>query len=105
MVVHVPGSVEDERFFPSLSFLKNKLSNSLDQHLPLGVGWNNPYIGSLEAGLQSSNKEPMYGLVHPPPSTSSSMYYQKFFTLEHFPYDNTFDMWMASVEPMRYGVY
>ena len=28
---------------------------------------NNPYTGSLEAGLQPSNKEPMYGLVCPPP--------------------------------------
>ena len=28
---------------------------------------NNPYIGSLEVGLQSSNKEPMYGLVRPNP--------------------------------------
>ena len=29
---------------------------------------NNPYIGSLEAGLQSFNEEPMYGLVRPPRS-------------------------------------
>ena len=32
-------------------------------------GWgelNNPYIGTWEVGLQSSNKEPMYGLVCPP---------------------------------------
>ena len=32
----------------------------------VGLGRNYPYIGSLEAGLQSSNKEPMYGLVCPP---------------------------------------
>ena len=29
----------------------------------LGLGQNNPYSGTLEAGMQSSNKEPMYGLV------------------------------------------
>ena len=33
------------------------------------LGRNNAYIGSLEAGLQSSNKEPMYGLVRPPRTT------------------------------------
>ena len=37
VVVHVIGSVEDERYFSSLSFFKNKLFNSLDEHLPLVV--------------------------------------------------------------------
>lgn len=36
-VVHVLGSVEDERCFSSLGFLKNKVRNSLDEHLPLVV--------------------------------------------------------------------
>ena len=31
-----------------------------------GLGRNNPYTGSLVARLQSSNKEPMYGLIRPP---------------------------------------
>jgi hypothetical protein len=38
VVVHVLGLVQDERCFSSLSFLKNKLRNSLDQHLQLVVG-------------------------------------------------------------------
>jgi hypothetical protein len=29
--------------------------------------WGNPYTGFVEAGLQSSNKEPMYGLGLPSP--------------------------------------
>jgi hypothetical protein len=37
-VVHVLGSVQDERCFSSLSFLKNKLRNALDEHLELVVG-------------------------------------------------------------------
>lgn len=37
-VVHVLGSVEDERCFPSLIFLKNKLCKSLDEHMPYVVG-------------------------------------------------------------------
>ena len=32
-----------------------------------GLGRSNPYTGTLEAGLQSSNKEPQYGLLHPTP--------------------------------------
>ena len=32
------------------------------------------------------------------------MYSQKLFTLEDFPYDNTFDTWMSSAKCMRYGV-
>jgi hypothetical protein len=37
-VIHVLGSVEDERTFSSVSFLKSKLRNSLDVHLQLVVG-------------------------------------------------------------------
>jgi len=36
-IVQVLGSVEDERCFSSLAFLKNKLRNSLDMHLECGV--------------------------------------------------------------------
>jgi hypothetical protein len=32
VVVHVLGSVQDERCFSTFSFLKSKLRNSLDQH-------------------------------------------------------------------------
>ena len=31
------------------------------------LGHNNPYISTLKAWLQLSNKEPMYRLVLPPP--------------------------------------
>ena len=37
-VVTVLGSVEDERTFSTLSFMKNKLRNRLATHLPLVVG-------------------------------------------------------------------
>ncbi|KAG0597198.1 hypothetical protein M758_UG320000, partial [Ceratodon purpureus] len=37
-VVHVLVSMQDERCFNSLSFLKNKLRNALDAHLQLVVG-------------------------------------------------------------------
>jgi len=37
-VVTVLGSVEDERTFSTLSFMKNKLRNRLSTHLPLVVG-------------------------------------------------------------------
>jgi hypothetical protein len=37
-VVTVFGSVEDERTFSTLSFIKNKLRNRLSTHLPLVVG-------------------------------------------------------------------
>ena len=38
VVVHVLGSVEDKRCFPSSSFLKNKLCKSFDEHMPYVVG-------------------------------------------------------------------
>jgi hypothetical protein len=37
-IVHVIGSVEDEKCFSSLTFLKNKLQATLDPHLSLVVG-------------------------------------------------------------------
>ena len=37
-VVDVLGSIDDERCLFSLSFLKNKLRNTLDKQLPLVVG-------------------------------------------------------------------
>jgi len=39
-IVQVLGSIEDERCFSSLSFLKNKLWNSLDTHLECVVPRN-----------------------------------------------------------------
>jgi hypothetical protein len=37
-IVHVLGSVEDDKCFSSLGFIKNKLQATLDPHLPLVVG-------------------------------------------------------------------
>ena len=37
-VVTVLGSVEDERTFSTLNFMKNKLKNRLSTHLPVVVG-------------------------------------------------------------------
>ena len=34
----------------------------------IGLGWNNPYPGSLEASILASNKEQVYGLVRPNPN-------------------------------------
>jgi len=48
-VVQVLGSVEDERCFSSLAFLKNKLRNSLDTHLECVVGMYSPKLFSLES--------------------------------------------------------
>lgn len=47
-IVQVLGSVEDERCFSSLAFLKNKLRNSLDMHLECVVGMYSQKIFSLE---------------------------------------------------------
>jgi hypothetical protein len=38
VVIHVLGSVEDERLFSSVAFLKSKLRASLDEHLQVVVG-------------------------------------------------------------------
>jgi len=47
-IVQILGSVEDERYFSSLAFLKNKLSNSLDTHLECVVGMHSQKIFTLE---------------------------------------------------------
>jgi len=47
-IVQVLGSVEDERCFSSLAFLKNKLRNSLDTHLECVVGMYSQKIFTLE---------------------------------------------------------
>lgn len=47
-LIHVLGSVEDERAFSSLSFLKDKVRNKLDgDHLGLVVGMHNQTVYSL----------------------------------------------------------
>lgn len=47
-VIHVLGSVEDERTFSSVAFLKSKLRNTLSMHLELVVGMYSQRIFSLE---------------------------------------------------------
>jgi hypothetical protein len=47
VVVHVLGSVQDERCFSSLSFLKNKLRNHLDDHLGVVVGMYSQKVFNL----------------------------------------------------------
>jgi len=46
-MVHVLGSVEDERTFSALSFLKDRLRNRLDQHLGVVVGMHCQNVYSL----------------------------------------------------------
>ena len=47
-LIHVLGSVEDERAFSSVTFLKDKLCNTLDgDHLGLVVGIHNQSIYTL----------------------------------------------------------
>jgi hypothetical protein len=48
VVVHVLGSVQDKRAFSSLSFVKNKLWNSLDLHLKLIVAMYSQRLFSLK---------------------------------------------------------
>jgi hypothetical protein len=47
-VTHVLGSVEDERCFSSVRFLKNKLRNPLDNNLEVVVGMFSQRVFSLE---------------------------------------------------------
>jgi len=47
-LVHVLGSVEDERTFSVLNFLKSKLKNNLEDHLQLVVGMFSQSIFTLE---------------------------------------------------------
>lgn len=64
-VVHGIGSVEDERCFSTLGFLKNKLRNALNEHLPLVVGMfaqkmfnlrTFPYEAAFEAWLAGAER-------------------------------------------------
>ena len=65
-VVTVLGSVEDERTFSTLSFMKNRLRNRLSTHLPLVVGMHAqefyslsdfPYDSAYNEWKSSSRKE------------------------------------------------
>jgi len=47
-VVHVLGSVEDERLFSSVGFLKSKLRNNLEEHIQIIVGMFAQRIYTLE---------------------------------------------------------
>lgn len=47
-VVYVLGSVEDERYFSSVNFLKSKVRNNLEGHLQLVVGMFSQRIFNLE---------------------------------------------------------
>lgn len=47
-MVHVLGSVEDERTFSALNFLKDKLRNRLDQHLGVVVGMHCQSVYTLK---------------------------------------------------------
>jgi hypothetical protein len=47
-VTHVLGSVEDEKCFSSVGFLKNKLRNPLDNNLEVVVGMYSQRIFTLE---------------------------------------------------------
>jgi hypothetical protein len=49
VVVHVMGSMQDKRAFSSLSFLKNKLQNSLDPHLKLLIAMYSQCLFSLKS--------------------------------------------------------
>jgi hypothetical protein len=47
-IVQVIGSVEDERIFSSVGFLKSKLRNSLQKHIEVVLGMYSQRIYSLE---------------------------------------------------------
>jgi hypothetical protein len=47
-IIHVLGSIEDERSFSSLNFLKNKVRNRLDQNLQVIVGMHGQQIYNLK---------------------------------------------------------
>lgn len=54
-------------FFPFYFFQRGFDSViQLVLHVMIRLGRNTPYMGSLEAGLQLSNKELVHGLVCPP---------------------------------------
>jgi hypothetical protein len=47
-IITVLGSVEDERTFNTLSFMKNKLRNRLSIHLPIVVGMHGQQFYTIE---------------------------------------------------------
>jgi hypothetical protein len=47
-MIHVLGSVEDERTFSSLNFLKDRLQNRLDEHLQVVVGMHGQQVYTIE---------------------------------------------------------
>ena len=47
-IVMVMGSVQDERTFSTVSFMKSKLRNRLGTHLPLAVGFKSQKFFTLE---------------------------------------------------------
>jgi len=47
-MIHIMGSVEDERTFSALSFLKDRLHNRLDDHLGLVVGMHTQSVYTLQ---------------------------------------------------------
>jgi hypothetical protein len=48
VVVHVLGSVEDERLFSSVGFLKSKLRNNLEEHIQVVVGMFSQRVFTLQ---------------------------------------------------------
>jgi hypothetical protein len=63
-IVMVLGSVQDERTFSTVSFMKTKLRNRLTTNLPMVVAFKS----------------------------------QKFYTLDTFPYDATYESWRDEVK-------
>ena len=64
-MIHVLGSIEDERAFSALIFLKDKVKNKLDNHLPMVIGMhaqqvytlaNFPYKKCFEQWVQSAER-------------------------------------------------
>jgi hypothetical protein len=47
-MIHILGSVEDERTFSSLNFLKDRFQNRLDQHLQVVVGMHGQQVYNME---------------------------------------------------------
>lgn len=47
-LVHVLGSVEDERLFSSVGFLKSKLQNNLEEHIQVVVGMFSQRLYSID---------------------------------------------------------
>ena len=56
-VVTILGSIEDERTFITLSFMKNKLQNRLSIHIPLVVGMHAQEFYGIEDFLYDAAYE------------------------------------------------